>query len=197
MIWYIFLFQAFQGVPPEQAQGPDFQAAVQQGVEGQLGVPAGSVTITSVTEGDRGEIVVMYVVKNVEPADMDNMQKAMETNEMATAIGDNLKDAGFKGADVSPADAAPATVEVTQEPVIQANQPIGGASFEQAQMGDFQDAFCAAVAGQLGVDPKDVQVTDVVVDDHGAVTMSYQVVGTWVDQLVVKIFLNIIWLIDD
>lgn len=40
-----------------------------------------------------------------------------------------------------------------------------------------QDAFCAAVAGQLGVDPKDVQVTDVVVDDHGAVTMSYQVVG--------------------
>ena len=159
---------------------------------------------------------------------------------MAKAIGDNLQDAGFKEADVTPADAAPATVEVTQEPVIQASQPIGGASFEQAQTDDFQvrtfatmtityfppttttppsthpllnipdmyirqhvvitktssqtwtthhsitptlpqpfaifsqDAFCAAVGGQLGVDPKDVQVTDVVVDDHGAVTMSYQ-----------------------
>ena len=62
----------------------------------------------------------------------------METNDMAKAIGDNLQDAGFKGADVAPADAAPATVEVTQEPIIQANQPIGGASFEQAQTDDFQ-----------------------------------------------------------
>ena len=150
---------------------------------------------------------------------------------MAKAIGDNLQDAGFKGADVSPADAAPATVEISQEPVVQANQPIGGASFEQAQTDDFQvmhtlsfsssfsfitthctppsfrrvptrvintlssplissyshpilpillsyqDAFRAAVAVQLSVDLKDVQVTDVVVDDHGAVTMSYQVVG--------------------
>ena len=67
--------QTFKGVPPEQAQGPDFQAAVQQGVEGQLGVPAGSVTITSTTEGENGAVVVMYVVQNVEPEDMDNMQK--------------------------------------------------------------------------------------------------------------------------
>ena len=67
--------QTFKGVPPEQAQGPDFQAAVQQGVEGQLGVPAGSVTITSTTEGENGAVIVMYVVQNVEPEDMDNMQK--------------------------------------------------------------------------------------------------------------------------
>ena len=71
--------QSFQGVPPDQAQGPDFQAAVQQGVEGQLGVPAGSVTITSVTVGDNGAVVVMYVVQNVEPEEMDNMQKVTLT----------------------------------------------------------------------------------------------------------------------
>ena len=71
--------QTFKGVPPEQAQGPEFQAAVQQGVEGQLGVPAGSVTITSTTEGENGAVVVMYVVKNVEPEDMDNMQKVWYT----------------------------------------------------------------------------------------------------------------------
>ena len=67
--------QTFKGVPPEQAEGPDFQAAVQKGVEGQLGVPAGSVTITSTTEGENGAVIVMYVVQNVEPEDMDNMQK--------------------------------------------------------------------------------------------------------------------------
>ena len=67
-----------------------------------------------------------------------SLTQAMETNDMAKAIGDNLQDAGFKGADVQPADAAPATVEISQEPVVQANQPIGGASFEQAQTDDFQ-----------------------------------------------------------
>ena len=69
--------QTFKGVPQEQAQGPDFQAAVQQGVEGQLGLPAGSVTITSTTTGDNGAVVVMYVVQGVETADMDNVQKVM------------------------------------------------------------------------------------------------------------------------
>lgn len=31
-----------------------------------------------------------------------------------------------------------------------------------------------AVGGQLGVDPEDVRITDVSVDDRGAVTVTYQ-----------------------
>ena len=81
---------------------------------------------------------MVYVVENVDPEDVEEVEQQLESGDMADAIGDNLQDAGFKGADVSPADAAPATVEISQEPVIQANQPIGGASFEQAQTDDFQ-----------------------------------------------------------
>ena len=70
---------------------------------------------------------------------------------MADAIGDNLQDAGFKSAEVEPADAAPATVEISQEPVIESQQPVSGVTFDQAQSEDFQDAFEQGVADKLGV----------------------------------------------
>ena len=90
--------------------------------------------------------------------------------------------AGFDDVQASPADAAPATVEISQEPVIESEQPVNGVSLDQAQSEEFQDAFEAAVAEQLGVDPEDVDVTDVSINEEtGAVTVTYQVTG--VDEL--------------
>ena len=77
-----------------------------------------------------------------------------------------------------PADAAPATVEVTQEPVIESEQPVNGVTLDQAQGDVFQEAFEEAVAEQLGVDPEDVDVTDVSRDEEtGAINVTYQVTG--------------------
>ena len=143
--------QEFAGVTPEQAQGEDFQDALTQAVADQLDVDPEFVTITSVTTNDEGHVVMVYVVQGVDPEDVDDMQQQLESGDMADAIGDNLQDAGFKGADVSPADAAPATVEISQEPVIESQQPVNGVTFDQAESDEFQDAFEEGVAGKLGV----------------------------------------------
>ena len=136
---------------PEQAQGQDFQDAVEQAVADELGVEPDTVTVTSVTTNDDGHVVVVYVVQGVDPEDIEEVQQQLESGDMADAIGDNLQDAGFKGADVQPADAAPATVEISQEPVIESDQPVNGVSLDQAQSDEFLDAFEEAVAGKLGV----------------------------------------------
>ena len=169
--------QEFQGVTPDQAQGADFQDAVEQAVADQLDIDPEMVTVTSVTTNDEGHVVVVYVVQGVEPEDMDNMQQQMESGDMADAIGDNLQDAGFKGADVEPADAAPATVEITQEPVIESAQTVSGVSLDQAQSEEFQDAFEEGVAGKLGVGKDEVEVTGVARDDDGDVVVTYQITG--------------------
>ena len=46
--------------------------------------------------------------------------------------------AGFDDVEASPADAAPATVEISQEPVIESEQPVNGVSLDQAQSDEFQ-----------------------------------------------------------
>ena len=109
------------------------------------------MTITSVTTNDDGHVVVVYVVQGVDAEDIEEVQQQLESGDMADAIGDNLQDAGFDGADVQEADAAPATVEISQEPVIESEQPVNGVSLDQAQSDEFQDAFEEAVAGKLGV----------------------------------------------
>ena len=168
--------QEFQGIPPNQAESEDFQDAVEQAVADQLDIDPEFVTVTSVTTNDDGNVVVVYVVQNP-PEDAED---DLESRDMAEAIGGALQEAGFDDAQVSPADAAPATVEVTQEPVIESEQPVNGVTLDQAQGEVFQEAFEEAVAEQLGVDPEDVDVTDVSRDeDTGAINVTYQVTGTY------------------
>ena len=172
----IVVQQEFSGIDADQAQSEEFQEAVEQAVADELNIGAGDVEVTSVTVDDEGDVTVVYVVQNVDPEDVEEMQEQLESGDMADAIGDNLQDNGFDGADVEEADSAPATVEVTQEPVIEAQQEIaGGVTLEQAQGETFQDAFEEAVAEQLGVDAEDVDITSVETDEKGAVIVTYQV----------------------
>ena len=152
-------------------------AVVEQAVADQLDIDPELVTVTSVTTNDEGHVVVVYVVQGVEPEDMEDMQQQMESGDMADAIGDNLQDAGFKGADVEPADAAPATVEVTEVPVIESEQPVSGVSLDQAQSEEFQDAFEEGVAGKLGLGKDEVEVTGVEKNEDGDVVVTYQITG--------------------
>lgn len=108
--------QEFQGVTPEQAQGNDFQGALAQAVADQLDVDPSFVTVTSVTTNDDGAVVVMYVVQGVDPADVGDAQDNLQARDMAAAIGANLHDAGFEGAEVGPADTGMANVEVPPPP---------------------------------------------------------------------------------
>ena len=107
--------QEFQGITPEQAQGNDFQGALAQAVADQLDVDPSFVTITSTTEGDDGAVVIMYVVQGVDPADVANAQDDLQNRDMAAAIGENLHEAGFDGAEVGPADTGMANVQVSTE----------------------------------------------------------------------------------
>ena len=126
--------QEFQGIPPEQAQSEEFQDAVEQAVADQLDVDPEFVTVTSVTTNDDGTVVVVYVVQNPP----DDAEEDLESRDMAEAIGGALQEAGFDDAQVSAADAAPATVEITQEPVIESQQPVNGVTLDQAQSDEFQ-----------------------------------------------------------
>ena len=51
-------------------------------------------------------------VTDVDPLDQIAVEKAVESDDMADVIGDNLQEAGFAGADVEAADAQITTVEV-------------------------------------------------------------------------------------
>ena len=48
----------------------------------------------------------------MDPLDQIAVEKAVESDDMADVIGDNLQEAGFAGADVEAADAQITTVEV-------------------------------------------------------------------------------------
>ena len=100
----------------------------------QLDVDPEFVTVTSVTTNDDGTVVVVYVVQNPP----DDAEEDLESRDMAEAIGGALQEAGFDDAQVSAADAAPATVEITQEPVIESQQPVNGVTLDQAQSDKFQ-----------------------------------------------------------
>ena len=81
-------------------------------------------------------------------------------------------------AQVGTAASGVATVEITQEPVIEAQQPISGVTFQQAQGDAFQGAFQDAVATRLGVDHDNIVITGVTQDGpNGAMVMGYQVQG--------------------
>ena len=69
------------------------------------------------------------------------MQEQLESGDMAEAIGDNLEDAGFDDAHVREADVGVATVEVTEEPVIEASSVVNGVTLEEAQSDEFQGMF--------------------------------------------------------
>ena len=126
--------QEFQGIPPEQAQSQDFQDAIEQAVADQLDVDPDFVTVTSVTTNEDGNVVVVYVVQNPP----EDAEEDLESRDMAQAIGGALQEAGFDDAQVSPADAAPATVEISQEPAIESEQPVSGVTLDQAQSENFQ-----------------------------------------------------------
>ena len=81
---------------------------------------------------------MVYVVENVDPEDVEEVEQQLESGDMADAIGDNLQDASFDGAKVQEADAGVATVEVTEEPVIEASQVVNGVTLEEAQSDEFQ-----------------------------------------------------------
>ena len=135
----IVLQQDFSGIDAEQAQSEEFQDAIEQAVADELDIGVGNVEVTSVTTNADGDVTVVYVVQGVDPEDVEEVQEQLESGDMADAIGDNLQDAGFDGADVEDADSAPATVEVVEEPVIEAQQEIaGGVTLEQAQGEVFQ-----------------------------------------------------------
>ena len=68
-------------------------------------------------------------------------------------------------------------MEITEEPVVEATQTISGVSLEQAQSDEFQDAIEAAVAARVGVDPEDVDITEVTVEDDGSVEVTYEIHG--------------------
>ena len=78
-------------------------------------------------------------------------QDTAESRDMAAAIGDNLHDAGFDDATVALADAEVATMEISEEPVVEATQTIAGVTLEQAQSEEFQVAVETAVAARVGV----------------------------------------------
>ena len=93
----IVVQQEFTGIAPEDAQSEEFEEAVEQAVADELNVGVGDVEVTSVTTDDEGHVTVVYVVQNVDPEDVEEMQQQLESDDMAEAIGDNLQDAGFDG----------------------------------------------------------------------------------------------------
>ena len=167
--------QEFQGVNPDQAESKEFQEAVEQAVADQLDVDVEDVEVTSVNTNEKGDVTVVYVVQNVDPEDVEEMQEQLESGDMADAIGDNLQDAGFDGANVQDADVGVATVEVVEEPVIEASQVVNGVTLEQAQTDEFQDAAKEAVVEELKVPAEDVTITAVTEDEDGHVVFTYQV----------------------
>ena len=120
-------------------------------------------------------MTVVYVVQNVDPEDVEEVQQKLESDDMADAIGDNLQDAGLDDANVQEADAGVATVEVSEEPVIEASQVVNGVTLEQAQTEEFQDAAKEAVVEQLKVPAEDVTITAIAEDEEGHVVITYQV----------------------
>ena len=123
----------------------------------------------------QGDVTVVYVVQNVDPEDVEEVQQKLESDDMADAIGDNLQDAGLDDANVQEADAGVATVEVSEEPVIEASQVVNGVTLEQAQTEEFQDAAKEAVVEQLKVPAEDVTITAIAEDEEGHVVITYQV----------------------
>ena len=126
-------------------------------------------------------MTVLFVLKNVDDSNTKTVQKGLASKDTAANVGKALQGGG-KGpcpkAQVGAAASGVATVEITQEPVIEAQQPISGVTMQQAQGDAFQGAFQGAVAERLGVDHDNIVITGVTQDGpNGGMVMSYQVQG--------------------
>jgi hypothetical protein len=118
----------------------------------------------------------------VDPADQITANAAMESQGLATAIADNLQEAGFRGASAQPAEAAITTVTVTEipppvpvkTPVLMGQTKVMGCP---AMGDDDQDTFAtqfgAAVATELAVDPNDVVITSTRFGDDDGLYIQY------------------------
>ena len=112
----------------------------------------------------------------MEPADHITANAAMESQGLATAIADNLQEAGFRGASAQPAEAAITTVTVTEipPPVLMGQTKVMGCP---AMGDDDQDTFAtqfgAAVATELAVDPNDVVITSTRFGDDDGLYIQY------------------------
>ena len=85
----------FDGLSPLQAERDDFQDSFEQAVAQQLGVDEGSVEVTGVFVDDEGDVVLVYVIKDIPPEDLEATQQALETQDMAQAIGDQLEEGEY------------------------------------------------------------------------------------------------------
>ena len=83
---------SFSGLSAEQAGRDDFQSSFEQAVADQLHVDPLQVQVTSVQVNDGGDVVLVYVVKDIAPEDMQNTQQALESRDIAEAIGDQLEE---------------------------------------------------------------------------------------------------------
>jgi hypothetical protein len=100
-------------------------------------------------------------VADVDPSDHITANAAMESQGLATAIADNLQEAGFRGASAQPAEAAITTVTVTEiPPPVPVKTPVlmgqtkvmGCPAMDDTEKDTFATQFGAAVATELAVD---------------------------------------------
>ncbi len=159
------------------AVSADFQTDFAVAVAGELAVDPARVVVTNVDfEADgKGPITFQYVVKDVDDDEATRVHAVLEDKRTAVNIGERMSAGPCPAAQVGPAISGVMTVEITQEPVIVAQQPVGGVSLEQAQQDDFKDAFAAGVGGKLGMNPASIEITGVSEGEDGAIVVAYQV----------------------
>jgi len=121
-------------------------------------------------------------VADVDPANQITANAAMESQGLATAIADNLQEAGFRGASAQPAEAAIQTVTVTEiPPPVPVRTPVlmgqtkvmGCPAMDDDDKDTFASQFGAAVATELAVDPDDVVITSTRFGDDDGLYIQY------------------------
>jgi hypothetical protein len=171
--------QAVAGVTIEEAQSEEFEAAVESAVAAQLGVFPQDVAVTGVEVSDAGVVTVTYVVKNVQPDDLEEKKSQLESADVATAVGASLQEAGFDEVSVEAASADVSNVRIFTVTVVRTVTPIAGVTVADGESADFQAAIQAAVAKQLGSDVEEILTSSVkissVAESDGGVVMTFDV----------------------
>ena len=181
--------QVFSGVTLAEASQPTFQTAVAAAVAKKLDVDEDDVTITSTaTIKDGKDVVVKYTVKGIKSGKQNQAMKTVESSSMASAIEKDLKEQGFKKADVDKAEAIETSVVIIDNinddmtdievPAVAVSQSFARVTVDQAEEPSFQKTLIAAVAEKLKVDVEDVTITKTTESINGKeVVVEYQVEG--------------------
>ena len=103
--------QLFSGVTTSEAGEEAFQSALTDTVAAGLGLSAKEVSVTAVSEGKKGNVLVTYVITGVQTSAVASAERSIESTNMAEGIQKALHKAGYDDADVVCADVVPSVTD--------------------------------------------------------------------------------------